>query len=84
MFNIPKNKKGKLSFLDPWKLSSKNGDIDLTFNPIIDRYSNTNVLIIQSKQHQVFGYFSGTIKVGDKEFKFENLLGFAEMVMNRW
>jgi hypothetical protein len=83
-FNIPKNEKGKLSFLDPWKFNSKNGDIDLTFNPLIDRYSNTNVLIIQSKQHQVFGYFSGTIKVEDKEFKFEKVLGFAEMVMNRW
>ena len=84
VFNIPKNEKGKLSFLDPWKFTSEKGDIDLVFNPIIDRYSNTNVLIIQSNQHQVFGYFSGTIKVENKEFKFENLLGFAEMVTNRW
>ena len=84
VFNIPKNEKGKLSFLDPWKFTSEKGDINLEFKPIIDRYSNTNVLIIQSNQHQVFGYFSGTIKVENKEFKFENLLGFAEMVTNRW
>lgn len=84
IFNIHKDKNGKLSFLDPWTFTSEKGDIDLKFNPIIDRYANTNALIIQSKQHQVFGYFSGSIKVADKTFKFENLLGFAEMVMNRW
>ena len=84
VFNIPKNSKGKLSFTDPWTFSSTNNDINLTFNPIIDRYSNTNVLIIQSNQHQVFGYFSGSIIVEGKEIEFNNLLGFAEMVTNRW
>ena len=84
VFNIPKNEKGKLCFLDPWTFTSEKGDINLEFKPIIDRYANTNALIIQSKQHQVFGYFSGTIKVDDKEFEFKNVLGFAEMVTNRW
>lgn len=84
VFNIPKNNKGKLSFLDPWKFTSKNKDIDLVFKPIIDRYANTNALIIQSKQHQVFGYFSGSITIEGQTYKFENLLGFAEMVTNRW
>ena len=84
VFNIPKNAKGKLSFMDSWKFISENGDIDMVFKPIIDRYANTNALIIQSKQHQVFGYFSGLIKVNDEVYKFDNLLGFAEMVTNRW
>ena len=84
VFSIPKNDKGKLSFMDPWGFTSENGDIDMVFKPIIDRYANTNALIIQSKQHQVFGYFSGSIKVNDEIYKFDNLLGFAEMVTNRW
>ena len=84
VFNIPKNNKGKLSFMDPWTFTSANNDINLTFNPIIDRYSNTNVLIIQSNQHQVFGYFSGSIIAEGKKIEFNNLLGFAEMVTNRW
>lgn len=83
-FNIPQNEKGKLDFLKEWTFTSESGDIDLRFSPIIDRHANTNALIIQSNQHQVFGYFSGVIKAGDKEFKFENLLGFAEKVKNRW
>ena len=83
-FNIPVDEKGKHEFLKDWTFTSKKGDINLVFKPIIDRYSNTNALIIQSNQHQVFGYFTGTIKVEDKEFKIDNLLGFAEMVKNRW
>ncbi len=83
-FNIPQNEKGKEEYMKPWTFTSEKGDINLTFVPIIDRYANTNALIIQSLQHQVFGYFSGTIKVEGKEYKFENLLGFAEKVKNRW
>ena len=83
-FNIPKDEKGKLAFKKTWTLTSKNKDIDLTFEPCIDRYSNTNAIIIQSNQHQVFGYFSGTIKVGEETIKLSHLLGFAEMVKNRW
>ena len=83
-FNIPKDEKGKHLFKDEWTFTSKSGDIDLKFKPIIDRYSNTNALIIQSNQHQVFGYFSGKIKTKEKEFEIDNLLGFAEMVKNRW
>ena len=84
VFNIPKNEKGQLDFMSKWTFTSKKGDINLVFIPIIDRYANTNALIIQSKQHQVFGYFSGSITADGKEYKFENLLGFAEMVTNRW
>ena len=84
IFNIPKNEKGKHEFTKEWTFTSSSGDINLKFQPIIDRHSNTNALIIQSNQHQVFGYFSGTIKVEGKEITFENLLGFAEMVKNRW
>ena len=83
-FVIPKNEKGKFEYMKPWTFKSSSGDINLTFTPCIDRYANTNALIIQSKQHQVFGYFSGTIKAGDKEFHLDNLLGFAERVTNRW
>lgn len=83
-FNIPKNENGKDEFMKEWTFTSKKGDIDLKFVPIIDRYSNTNVLIIQSNQHQVFGYFSGTITVKDKVIELNNLLGFAEKVKNRW
>ena len=83
-FKIPQNEKGKHLFMKEWTFTSSSGDIDLKFHPIIDRYSNTNALIIQSNQHQVFGYFRGTIKADGKTIKLDRLLGFAEMVKNRW
>ena len=83
-FNIPLNEKGKEDYLSPWTFTSSNGNINLTFTPILDRYANTNALIIQSLQHQVFGRFSGDITVEGKTYHFENLLGFAEKVKNRW
>ena len=76
-FIIPVNEKDKLDFLGKWEIVSDNRDIDLVFEPIIDRYSNTNALIIQSNQHQVFGYFTGEIKTKEKTISIDHLLGFA-------
>ena len=83
-FIIPKDEKGKYNFKGEWRMISKDHNINLVFRPLIDRYSNTNVLIIQSNQHQVFGYFSGTITANKKVHRIDNLIGFAEMVKNRW
>lgn len=84
VFLIPQDEKGNYKYLEPWKFTSKQNDINLTFTPIIDRHDDTNLLILCSLQHQVFGYFNGTIKVKDKTFKIENALGFAERVTNKW
>lgn len=83
-FIIPKDEKGREDYKGEWRFKSEKGDISLIFKPIIDRYANTNALIIQSKQHQVFGYFSGTITIDKKIYRLDNLLGFAEKVKNRW
>ena len=83
-FNIPLDSKGKEEYLKPWTITSESKDINLTFTPILDRYNNTNVIILQTLQHQVFGYFSGEITVDGEIFKINNLLGFAEKVKNRY
>jgi hypothetical protein len=72
-------------YMDPWQFSSSDGRFEMNFTPILDRSSNTNVLIIQSDQHQVFGRFSGFAVLDDgKKIEVDNFLGFAEKVMNRW
>jgi len=79
-FQIPED-----DFLKPWKFSSNNGRLELDFIPILDRYSNTNMLVIQSWQHQVFGRFTGQVTLDDGTvLAIDNLLGFAEKVKNRW
>jgi len=72
-------------YLKPWRFYSNDGRFEMKFEAILDRYSNTNVLIIQSKQHQVFGKYSGrTILDDGTVIEISNFLGFAEKVKNRW
>jgi len=73
------------SYLKPWKFTSNNGRFEMDFVPILDRASRTNVLIIESDQHQVFGHFTGQAILDDGQvLEIRNLLGFAEKVKNRW
>ena len=83
-FLIPQ-KDGKDDFMSPWKFTSSDGRFEMDFTPVLDRASCTNVGIICSDQHQVFGYFNGTARLDDgRVVKIENLLGFAEKVYNKW
>ncbi len=79
-FHIPTD-----SFLKPWKFSSNDSRFKMDFMPIIDRNSNTNLLFLQSDQHQVFGRFSGKAVLDDgQEIIIKDFPGFAEKVNNRW
>ncbi|MCD4712610.1 MAG: DUF2804 domain-containing protein [Clostridiales bacterium] len=84
-FNIPKKDDGSPDYLSPWQFTSSDGRFEATFNPILDRSAYTSFGILLSDQHQVFGYFNGTAILDSGEsLKFENLLGFAEKVRNKW
>lgn len=74
----------KINFEKEVKVVSKSKDIDLIFSPILDRKDHTNAVLIESDQHQLFGYYNGTIKIKDKIITFKNALGFLEKVKNRW
>lgn len=85
VFEIPKTKNGKYDYLMPWKITSSNGAIELSFAPIINRHSDTNLLVLRSNQNQVFGRFSGNIRLkGGENIEIKNMLGFAECVYNKW
>ncbi len=84
-FHIPTKEDGSEDFLSPWKVEDNHGRLALTFTPFLDRDSRTSALIIESDQHQVFGYFDGTAVLDDgKKLEICHLLGFAEKVKNRW
>ncbi len=79
-FHIPPD-----DFLKPWRFSSSDERFEMTFEPILDRASDTNVLIIRSNQHQVFGRFSGkAVLDGGETIVLDRFPGFAEKVANRW
>lgn len=83
-FNIPVDKHGKEDYLQPWQIISNDAIVNWIFTPIIDRHSNTNALIIQSNQHQVFGTIKGTITLEDKVIEIDEMTCFFEKVINRW
>jgi len=70
-------------WMKPWRII---GDqVDLTFTPIHDRYSNFDRLIVRSKEHQCFGYFDGSVIDGNgKRYRVEKVFGWAEEVARRW
>ena len=83
-FHIP-TKDGKPSYLEPWKFSSSDGRFEMDFEPIVDRNADVNLAIFRSVQHQVFGYFTGTMKLDDgTKVQLQKMIGFAEDVYNRW
>ena len=84
-FNIPLKENGSEDYMKKWTFTSDDGRLNLDFEPVIDRASLTDVGIIKSDQHQVFGRFTGTVILDDgTPFRIKNLLGFAEKVTNKW
>ena len=83
-FNIPKNG-NSYDFMKPWTFTSSDGRFEMDFKPIIDRAALTSALVIKSDQHQVFGTFSGkAVLDGGFTLEIKDMLGFAEVVHNKW
>ena len=78
-FEIPSN------YTDRWKITSNNQRFEMTFDPVVDRRTETNLLVVKSDQHQVFGYFNGYATLDDgTKLLVKNFPGFAEDVYNRF
>jgi len=73
------------NYMEAWKFTSSDNRFEMDFEPIVDRASKTNLLLLKSEQHQVFGYFSGKLTLDDgTEIVVDRFLGFAEDVLNWW
>lgn len=84
-FNIPGDGTTDVRYTEPWTFSSDDGRFQMDFVPILDRKSLTDLGILMSDQHQVFGHYSGAVvDDGGTVFKVSELVGFAEKVRNRW
>ena len=72
-------------YMKPWKFSDPEGRLDLTFTPFKERIAQTNLGIIFTEVHQMFGHYNGEA-ISDKGevVWIENLAGFAEEHHARW
>lgn len=72
-------------FMQPWRMKSPDGRVDLEFVPFLERVAATNLLVIASEVHQMFGHYHGTIHTDDGEvLRLGGLVGFAEEHHARW
>ena len=68
---------------EPWRITG--GGLDAVFTPFYNKHSSTDLVIVASRTDQCFGYWSGTfVDAAGTSIPFENIVGFAEDVHNRW
>ena len=73
------------NYSNPWNFTDSEGRIALDFTPFKERLARTNLLLIFSEVHQMFGRFSGWVKTDDDEkIEIKDLIGFAEEHHARW
>jgi len=71
--------------MKPWHFKDNQGRLDLLFTPFKERIARSNLLIIFSEVHQMFGRYTGRIVLDDgKVLEVVNLIGFAEEHHARW
>lgn len=72
-------------FMQPWRMASPDGRLALEFVPFYDRTARTNLLLIASEVHQMFGRYYGTVTTDEGEtIPLEGIVGFAEEHHARW
>ncbi len=69
----------------PWRMTAPDGRLDLVFTPFVERVASTNLLVITSQVHQMFGHYAGRLRTDDGEtIQLDGLIGFAEEHHARW
>jgi hypothetical protein len=72
-------------YMKPWRFTDSEGRLDLTFTPFKDRTARTNLGVIFSEVHQMFGRYTGkAIADNGEEVPIADLVGFAEEHQARW
>ena len=73
------------NYLEPWIFKDNQNRLDLRFVPFKERIATTNLGVIRSEVHQMFGRYQGRL-VSDEgeEILLSDLVGFAEEHRARW
>lgn len=72
-------------YMHPWRFTDDEGRLDLTLVPFKERVARTNLGVIFSEVHQMFGHYEGRVVADDGEvILIQGLIGFAEEHRARW
>jgi len=68
-----------------WHFTDEENRVDMTLEPLYDRYAPLDVKVVSMITHQVFGVYSGTVRTDDGEvITVRNVIGWSEFVANSW
>ena len=72
--------------MKPWRVSTEGSEqVDLRFEPFFERVAKTNLLLLKSEVHQMYGRYSGTVVPDDgAPVQIDSLLGWVEQHDARW
>ncbi|MCA9923382.1 MAG: DUF2804 domain-containing protein [Anaerolineales bacterium] len=75
----------KTNFMHPWRITAPSAAVDLTFTPFVERVAASNLWLIRSEVHQMFGHYNGHITTTDGEIiPVRSLVGWAEDHVALW
>ena len=86
-FGIPK-KSGEpfdYDYMKPWQMTSSDGRFEGTLTPVLDRRADTNIGIVASFQHQIFGRLTGKAVLDDgRVIEMKEFPCAVEVIRNRY
>ena len=68
----------------PWKVTSIDGQVTLTFRPMGRHRERVNLGLFASNFHQIFGTFHGTLQVDGETLDIDGIHGFVEEQYAKW
>ena len=72
-------------YMKTWKFNDSQNRLELSFTPFSERVAHTNLGLIVSEVHQLFGRYSGQAITDEGEtLQIEDLIGFAEDHHAKW
>jgi len=73
------------NFMRPWHMRTESSNaVRLEFTPFYERAQDTNLLVIRSSAHQLFGRYSGTVRADGRAIPIDGIVGWAEEHRARW
>jgi hypothetical protein len=70
-------------YMRPWRVTSDR--VDLRLDPIFERVTKTDLLLIRTEVRQIFGRYSGRVTADDgQEVSVDGVLGWVEQQDARW
>lgn len=68
----------------PWRVRTEDGAVDLRFHPLGGRSDTTDLGVLRSWFHQLYGRFDGILRVEGREHAVQGAVGLCEDHRARW